>query len=444
MELDIRLPPLHSGGQLEIAEHPARFKVCMCGRRYGKTHLGVYLCVKTSIQGKRTWWVAPTYKIANEGWTLLKSLAKQINSRIKDKKLHVEIREADMQIIFTNGGMVEVRSSDTEDALRGAGLDGVVIDEAAKHRETVWTEELRPALIDKRGWALFIGTPKGVNWFSRLYDKAMSGRPNWQGWKYDTWQNPHITNEERIELESEYVGLPDKLRQEIYADIGASSYLVYSQFSPEIHCWRKPIPDFVRFFGGMDFGGTSIGSHKSASLVAGLTQDDILIFLNEFEQAGPNIAERQMDWVALQEHLIYEIHRITGKGTGNILWKADKTQMFGIQLMRSAGHIVWPSKGGPDSVEEGIEMVARRLAVRGDGLARIYYLPHLKYFPEAMMRYRYAEPDEDPDSLKLQPKKPLKVRDDTADAIRYLVEGVDYFVVGNPEQYARGQLATVE
>ena len=80
----VNLPPLHtgklpgSGGQREIAEHPARFKVVCCGRRWGKTLLGVVLCLRTALPGGRTWWVAPHYKEAREGWNVLVTLARQI------------------------------------------------------------------------------------------------------------------------------------------------------------------------------------------------------------------------------------------------------------------------------------------------------------------------------------------------------------------------------
>src|SRR3989304_3347462 len=94
--IQVSLPPLHTGrdgtgGQQSIANHPARFKVVMCGRRWGKTFLGVYLCAKTAIEGGRAWWVAPNYKIANEGWSVLKTIFRQIPG--------TEIRESDRQIL---------------------------------------------------------------------------------------------------------------------------------------------------------------------------------------------------------------------------------------------------------------------------------------------------------------------------------------------------------
>ena len=77
-------------------------------------------------------------------------------------------------------------------------------------------------------------------------------------------------------------------------------------------------------------------------------------------------------------------------------------------------------------------MVHRRLVFRPDGLARLYFAPYLTAFPNAMERYRYPEFKEGED--KVQSKNPLKVNDDIVDAARYMVEGIDLMVVGDPQQ----------
>ena len=69
----VKLPDLHSG-QTPIAQSNARFKVLVAGRRWGKTRLGVWLCIAKAMQGKKTWWVAPTYSMAMEGWKEIRRL----------------------------------------------------------------------------------------------------------------------------------------------------------------------------------------------------------------------------------------------------------------------------------------------------------------------------------------------------------------------------------
>ena len=441
--IEIELPPLHngkdgSGGQVAIANSPARFKVVMCGRRWGKTVLGVWLGCKYGLEGKRVWWVAPNYKIANEGWSEIKKLCYQMI----EAGLKVDIRESDRQAVFPNGGMLEVRSSDVEGSLRGAGLDYVIIDEAGYHRESVWVDELRHTLIDKRGGALFIGTPRGNNWFARLYNRGLSGDyPGWASWKKPTWDNPLITDEERVEIQTEYVGQLARYRQEIEADVGASQFLVYPEFSREVHKWKGGLlPPFVAFYGGLDFGGDQIGSHKSAGIIAGITNDDFIINLAEFEEAGTDITQRQLSWVGEQQARLNMWQRQNNNPAAPFFWAGDRSQMKFLDIVRTFGYNISPNKGGTGSVRAGIHLVSARLAVRGDGKPRLYYLDDLKKFESHMESYHEYEP-KDTDSPPRE--NPVKVNDDLDDAFRYLVEKKDGLVRGDPQKMYGNILGTV-
>ena len=77
--------------------------------------------------------------------------------------------------IIPNGGQVRLYGADNPDALRGIYLDGIVLDEYADMDPRVWSEIIRPALADRQGWAVFIGTPKGRNAFFELWRRAQSG-----------------------------------------------------------------------------------------------------------------------------------------------------------------------------------------------------------------------------------------------------------------------------
>lgn len=439
-EVRIELPPLHTGrdgtgGQVAIANHEARFKVIVCGRRWGKTTYGVWKCVRAAIEGGRTWWVAPTYKIAQEGWLILRPLVMQMPQKA------YELREGDRMVRFTGGGSVEIRSADTIGSLRGAGLDGVVLDEFASCREGTWAEELRPALADHRGWADFIGTPKGRNWGWRLFEYAEKA-PRWERWRKPTVDNPYISLEEIEQARAET--LPDIFEQEYEADFGASQLQVYSNFDRNFHSWRREIPKFDLLFGGLDFGGTTIGSHKSAGVLAGYeARRDILIILKHFEESGANIAERQLEWMATAEMEVNRQQSNLGvRRRLQTTWRADKTQIGFIQLMRGAGLHVLPSRGGKDSVTRGIQLVQRRFEVRGDGLARMYIDPRLTGVADAIERYRYPELREGDDVV--QSPNPLKVNDDTVDALRYLDEGVDAMITGDPQKLFSRELVAVQ
>ena len=84
----------------------------------------------------------------------------------------VHVREGDLSVTFRNGAMIRLYGADNPDAMRGVRLDGVCLDEVAQMKPEVWHEIIQPALSDRLGWALFIGTPHGINLFSELFYKA--------------------------------------------------------------------------------------------------------------------------------------------------------------------------------------------------------------------------------------------------------------------------------
>lgn len=116
--------------------------------------------------------ISPTYAQAKDiAWNYLKDFA----ARIPD----VEIREGDLSVTLPhNNARIRLYGSNNYDALRGGYFDGVIIDEAGDHDPRAWPEVIRPALSDRQGWAVFIGTPKGQNEFYRIVQDA-KGKDDW-------------------------------------------------------------------------------------------------------------------------------------------------------------------------------------------------------------------------------------------------------------------------
>ena len=182
----IKLPELHKNQQI-VADDESRWKILCAGRRFGKTRLGVQLCIETAMQGKRAWWVAPTFSIARVGWRDIMMAGFDLAD-----SLGVEVKMGDMVVNFPNGGFISVKSADNPQRLRGEGLDFLVMDEAAFVKEETWTEVLRPTLTERKGSALFISTPRGMNnWFYRLWQDA-DEREDWSKFKFSTVDNPEI------------------------------------------------------------------------------------------------------------------------------------------------------------------------------------------------------------------------------------------------------------
>lgn len=156
-----------------------RFNVLVLHRRAGKTELALRELLDSALRNTLDlplyFYVAPQLKQAK---TIAWARLKQIIAPLELAGL-AEKNESELFVrLTTNGAIIRVYGADNPDAMRGVRLDGAVIDEVAQIAPEVWDEILQPALSDRLGWALFIGTPKGVNLFSKLYFEAQ-GDPDW-------------------------------------------------------------------------------------------------------------------------------------------------------------------------------------------------------------------------------------------------------------------------
>lgn len=168
---------------------PKRFKVIVAGRRFGKTNLALATMVTWGLKNKTKkrdiFYIAPTYQQAKDiAWEELKALAAPVTATT---------HENTGVLTLINGVRIHLKGSDRPDTLRGVGLIGVVIDEYADMKPSVWEEIIRPALADVRGPALFIGTPKGRNHFYRLAEDAKEDESGeWGYFHFTTYDNPFI------------------------------------------------------------------------------------------------------------------------------------------------------------------------------------------------------------------------------------------------------------
>jgi hypothetical protein len=167
----------------------SRFRVLAAGRRFGKTFLACTELVRAACgPGRVAWYVAPTYKQAKRiAWKPLKQLTRRFWAS--------QPNETDLRIELITGGTIALRGADNYDSLRGEGLDFVVLDEFASMALEAWTEVLRPALSDRLGQALFIGTPKGRNHFYELFQAAPK-QEGWAAFHYTTEQGGIVPLEE--------------------------------------------------------------------------------------------------------------------------------------------------------------------------------------------------------------------------------------------------------
>ena len=198
-----------------------RFCVLVAHRRLGKTVLSVTHLIKRAITDRKERgmyaYLAPFRNQAEQiAWGYLKHYTSQIPA--------ISINEQKLSILLPNGATIRIFGADNPDALRGMYFDGVVIDEVAQIKPTLWGEVIRPALADRKGWAAFIGTPKGINLFSQLYDQALNlmskGDPDWIAMLYSVEQTHVIDEKELAALKVEMS--ENEFRQEFLCDFSAA------------------------------------------------------------------------------------------------------------------------------------------------------------------------------------------------------------------------------
>ena len=159
---------------LPLHNRKTRWFIGVAHRRAGKTVSAINELImgalKCKLPNPRFAYVAPQLNQAKDiAWTYLKEYTAFLSPRINESELWVEL---------PGGARIRIYGADNPDRLRGIYLDGVVPDEFGDMDPTVWTQVLRPALSDRKGWAAFIGTPKGKNTFHRLWTEA-EDNPDW-------------------------------------------------------------------------------------------------------------------------------------------------------------------------------------------------------------------------------------------------------------------------
>jgi len=145
-----------------------RFAILVWHRRAGKTVACINDLIDKALQCPlampRYSYVAPFYKQAKDvAWNYLKLYAAPVIDKIM---------ESELSVILKNGAQVRLYGADNPDSLRGVYNDGVILDEYGDMSPRLFGEVIAPTLADRKGWCVFIGTPKGPNHFHTLWKKA--------------------------------------------------------------------------------------------------------------------------------------------------------------------------------------------------------------------------------------------------------------------------------
>ena len=155
--------------KIHAALETHRFCVLVTHRQLGKTVCAVNHILKKALQNTRAharyFYIAPFLKQAKLiAWDYLK----RYSSPLPD----VTVNETELCVKLPNGARIWVGGADNPDALRGTYADGVVLDEYAQIKPGLFAEIVRPMLLSREGWVVFMGTPKGQNAFYDLFNQA--------------------------------------------------------------------------------------------------------------------------------------------------------------------------------------------------------------------------------------------------------------------------------
>lgn len=161
---------------LPLHNRDKRWAVLNTHRRAGKTVALVNDLIYGAITNQKYKpqyaYIAPTYSQAKKiAWVYLKDYA--------EKYMGKPPAEAELKITLKNEAVIYVLGADNADSLRGLYLDGTVLDEYALFRPSVFDQVVRPALSDRKGWAIFASTPRGKNLFYEVVKKAQRNPADW-------------------------------------------------------------------------------------------------------------------------------------------------------------------------------------------------------------------------------------------------------------------------
>ena len=243
--IELVLPSLHPAQQ-QIIDEARRFNVLACGRRFGKTMLGIDLIIDKVLDGYPVSWFSPTYKMLAEVWKEIVQTTKPLQTRVAKQEHRVEL---------ITGGVIDCWSLDAADSVRGRKYARIIVDEAAMvpNLYDSWQAAIRPTMTDYVGSdAFMLSTPKGIDFFFDCFSRGVDDQQSdWMAWQKPTSENPYI---DPAEIEAARRELPEQIfEQEYLAKFLQNSGAVFRNIDA---CLRADSGQHQghRLFAGVDWG----------------------------------------------------------------------------------------------------------------------------------------------------------------------------------------------
>jgi phage terminase large subunit len=350
---------------LDFHARKHRFSVMVWHRRCGKTVACVNDLIDKALQCTlpmpRYSYVAPFYKMAKAiAWNYLKYYAAPVTEKVM---------ESELAVILVNGARIQLYGADNPDSLRGVYHDGIVLDEYGMMAPRLFGEVIAPALADRKGWAVFIGTPAGPNHFFELWEDAKD-KENWFTMMLKASESGVIDAEE-LELIKNQPGIDeDTYAQEMECDFHAANKGAYygkliNRLEEEGHLGIFPHNPKLKVMTGWDLGWSDDTSIWFAQRVA----PDKIHVIDHFAVAGYSIEDivdelRRRPYEYAPFYLPHDAKAKslqTGKSIREQLWEQGAKSVIipqlsvqqGIQAVRTTLPQMYFNVGNP-SVREGL------------------------------------------------------------------------------------------
>ncbi len=322
-----------------------RFGVVVAHRRMGKTVSAINHIIKDAIlnqkEAPRYAYIAPTYGQAKRvAWDYLVKYADPLGGSSNISELRVDFW----------GRRIQLYGSDNPEALRGQYFDGVILDEIGDQNPKIWTDIVRPALADRKGWCLFIGTPKGHNHFKELRDRAEKE----EGWGLLEFKASEtgVVDDTELKAARNEMG-EDKFRQEFECSFDAAvegSYYgqILNELEDKKHMQEIPREELSRTFTAWD-----LGMGDSTSIwVAQLVGSEVRL-LDYYENHGVGL-DHYVKWIRdndyiKAEHILPHDVRVRELGSGKS--RLEMLEEAGLEIK------IAPRMG----LDDGIQAVRRLL-----------------------------------------------------------------------------------
>jgi hypothetical protein len=377
-----------------------RFAVVVAHRRFGKTVAALNHLIRDAVlnqnEAPRYAYIAPTYGQAKRvAWDYLVKYTEPLGGTANISELRVDFW----------GRRIQLYGSDNPDSLRGQYFDGVILDEIGDQNPKIWTDIIRPALSDRKGYCLFIGTPKGHNHFKELRDRAEKE----DGWGLLEFKASETNVVDAVELKQAKNEMgEDKYLQEFECSFNSSvegSFYgkILNELEEKKHMQEIPYEELSRTFTAWDLGM----SDSTSIWVAQLVGSEIRL-IDYYENHGVGL-DHYVKWIrdndyTKAEHILPHDVRVRELGTG-------KSRM---EMLEEAGLEI---KIAPRlSLDDGIQAVRRMLT-------RCWFnMPKVETGLNCLRNYR-REYDE---KRKIFYERPLHDwSSHGSDSFRYLAIGID-------------------